>query len=111
MLAKIALAAAVCATYIGAFSRLTHGRYTPSYYAYQVERAPDDASNRFIPFVDLTLGTLLVIERTRTAAAAVCVFLQTFGIIMRAREGKSVVADLCMYAVPSTILLGAFGVI
>lgn len=44
VLARLAPAGSVSVAYLGAFSRLTHGRYMPAFYAYQLDHAPDDAS-------------------------------------------------------------------
>jgi len=74
----------IALTYLGAFSRLTHGRYTPRFYQYQLERAPDD--NPLIPIMDLTLGTLLAIEKTRVVAAGLCVVFQTLGVVLQLRK-------------------------
>lgn len=111
MLGQLALCGAVLTTYLGAFSRLTHGRYTPSFYAYQLDRAPDNASTRVIPYVDALLGTLLLFPRTRAVAAAVCVFMQGVGVGMRVREGRDVGKDVGLCLVALGALLGDLGVI
>lgn len=90
-------------TTLGGFSRLTHGRYTPAYYAYQLDRAPDDESTRVIPYVDLTLAAFLAYKPTRAVAAAVCGMLQFFGIIRRVREDKNAAPDLAILL--STLVL------
>ncbi|KAJ7613566.1 hypothetical protein FB45DRAFT_1036493 [Roridomyces roridus] len=58
--------------FTGAFSRLTSGAHTPEWYAYQIARAPNDAGtmSACIPFVDITLGVLLLPPQTRVVAAA-----------------------------------------
>ena len=111
MIGQLALSGAVLTTYLGAFSRLTHGRYTPSFYAYQLDRAPDDSSTRIIPYVDVLLGTLLFFHRTRAIAAGVCVLMQGIGVVLRVREGKDFRKDVGLCAVALGALLGAVGLI
>lgn len=78
--------------YLGAFSRFTHGRYTPSFYAYQIQHAPDDESTRYIPVIDTTIGTLLLIggSRTRTVAAVLCALFQSIGVVQQLGKGRRV---------------------
>lgn len=88
-------------TYLGAFSRLTHGRHTPVFYAYQIGRAPDDASTRLIPVADLVLATtMLAFPGTpRFAAAAAGAALQVVGIVARVRAGKNPTVDCLLVVV------------
>ncbi|KAJ5111014.1 hypothetical protein N7532_001549 [Penicillium argentinense] len=77
---------------VGAFSRLTHGRYTPQYYAFQVDRAPDDGSTAslIIPIIDLVIGlTLLLASRMLQISVAMfsCVCC-AIGLVMRVRGGR-----------------------
>lgn len=111
VLGQLALAGTILATFLGAFSRLTHGRHTPAFYAYQLDRAPDDASTRLIPYVDAALGTLLLFGRTRVAAAGMCVLFQGFGVVMRVAGGKPAGKDVGLCLVATGALLGALGVI
>lgn len=83
-------------TYIGAFSRFTHGRYIPAFYRYQIERAPDDESMRYIPFIDVSLATLLIFPKTRTLSALLCTFFQSIGVGMRIKDGKSPMTDIAL---------------
>ncbi|KAK3345992.1 hypothetical protein B0T25DRAFT_583270 [Lasiosphaeria hispida] len=57
---RIALLTLITLIYLGAFNRLTSGRFTPAYYRYQLDRAPNEGAARFIPVGDLALGTLLL---------------------------------------------------
>lgn len=79
-------------TYLGAFSRFTHGRYTPAFYEYQIAHAPDDESTRLIPVVDATLGTLLLLfgGRMQTLASLLCALFQAIGIVGQLRKGNQV---------------------
>ncbi|KFH46496.1 hypothetical protein ACRE_026630 [Hapsidospora chrysogenum ATCC 11550] len=100
--------AVVIILFIGAFSRFTHGRFTPRFYAYQLDRAPDDASTRVIPFMDTLLGTLNLFPATRAYALAACVLFQSFGIVVRVRQGKSLIWDLALYTVTAVACWSAF---
>jgi len=104
MLSKIALAITVSVTYLGAFSRFTHGRYTPAFYAYQLDRAPDVESTMIVPYIDATLGTLLLFKETRVVASLVCVVFQGLGVILRFKDGKSPLPDICL----CSIAMGTF---
>jgi hypothetical protein len=79
----------------GAFSRLTHGVYTPSRYEYQIDRSPDDGSTlaRIIPCMDILFGSMVLWPRTRRAGAAMVTIIMALGIYMRKLEGKDVLAD------------------
>lgn len=81
---------------LGAFSRLTHGRHTPAFYAYQVARAPDDGSRtaRLIPCVDLTMAALLAWRPSRAAAALLGALFQFCGVISRVRQDENAAPDL-----------------
>lgn len=94
----VSLLAVSSITYIGAFSRITSGRYTPRFYAYQVDRAPNDASTRLIPVVDLSLGTLTVLPATRPYGLLGCFVLYSVGIILRLKEGKNATGDIALGA-------------
>lgn len=79
---------------LGAFSRLTHGRHTPRFYAYQVARAPDDASTRFLPYLDLTMAALLAWRPSRTAAALLSALSQFYSVVQRVQKDENAFADL-----------------
>ena len=74
---------ALCLT--GAFSRLTHGAYTPAFHAYQTARQPDDGSATalIVPLVDLTLAGALVLgpRAWKRGAAALAGFAQGAGAV------------------------------
>ncbi|KAB5527969.1 hypothetical protein GE09DRAFT_1064676 [Coniochaeta sp. 2T2.1] len=78
--------------YLGAFSRFTHGRYTPTFYAYQIQHAQDDESTQYIPVIDTALGTLLLLGggRTRAVAALLCTLFQTIGVVQQLGKGRRV---------------------
>lgn len=93
-LGPFCLVVLVTLTLLGGFSRLTHGRYTPWFHAYQLDRAPDDASTRLIPYVDLLIAAMLVNQPTRGIAAALFSLFQIYGIVQRVREDKNAASDL-----------------
>lgn len=82
----------------GAFSRFTHGRHTPSFYAYQVARAPDDGSApaRLLPCADLVLAGMLAHAPTRGVAAAVVALAQFGGVVVRVRRDQDAAPDLAI---------------
>ncbi|KAK4454278.1 hypothetical protein QBC34DRAFT_156157 [Podospora aff. communis PSN243] len=90
-------AALAALTFLGALSRFTHGRYTPAFYRYQIERAPDDASTRYIPFVDVAVGLLLSFSRTQSVGAFLCVTFQGLGIVLQLRKRGKVLPDVGMF--------------
>lgn len=55
MFAALARTALIVIVYLGAFSRFTHGEYTPSFYQYQLDLAPDNDSTRLTPVADAVL--------------------------------------------------------
>lgn len=91
---SVSLVILLTITLLGAFTRLTHGRYTPWFYAYQLDRAPDNASTRLIPYVDLVIAAMLVYQPTRGIAAALFALFQFYGVVQRVREDKNAAPDL-----------------
>lgn len=95
-------------TYLGAFSRFTHGRFTPRFYAYQIDRAPDNASTRVVPYIDVTLATLTLFATTRPIALLICTGFQAFGITLRLREGKDMTPDVALCAIAAVASWSSF---
>ena len=91
---QLALLSSTGIAFMGAFSRFTHGRYTPGFYAYQLDRAPDDETTRLVPVVDITVAILLLHPRTRVYAAAAFAAFQSFGLVLRFKSGKSPAWDI-----------------
>ncbi|KAF3761359.1 hypothetical protein M406DRAFT_323833 [Cryphonectria parasitica EP155] len=82
---------------VGGFTRLTHGRYTPSFYAYQLDRAPNDASPWFVPYIDLVFCAMMVAgPGTRMLGLSLSALTQFFGIFKRVREDKEAAVDLAL---------------
>ena len=83
-------------TLLGGFSRLTHGKYTPAFYAYQLDRAPDNGSTKIIPYMDFAVAALLAFSNTRAVGAMLCAVFQFIGVVMRIREDKNAASDLAL---------------
>ena len=84
--------------YYSGFSRFTHGQYTPGFYAFQLDRAPDNESMRVVPFMDVTLATLVLIPQVRMAASAVSTAFFGISVALRFQADKSPVPDLGLLA-------------
>ncbi|OAA67450.1 hypothetical protein ISF_03626 [Cordyceps fumosorosea ARSEF 2679] len=95
----------VAIVYLGALSRLTHGVYTPAFYEYQLDRAPDNESTRLIPYVDAALATLALVRATRSYALFFCFAFQVMGLGLRLREGKDALLDTALAAATAVALV------
>lgn len=97
----IALLVLIGVALVGGFSRFTHGKHTPGFYAYQLDRAPDNAATRFLPYLDFAMAALLVLPSTRGAGAVLFSVMQFIGVVVRTREDKNAAPDLalCLCAV------------
>lgn len=73
----------------GAFSRLTHGAHTPSFYAYQIARAPDDGGSaaQLIPLVDVTLAVGMCVPVSRRWATRLNVLFNSIGVLAMLGKG------------------------
>lgn len=91
--------------YLGAFSRFTHGAYTPAFYKYQLDRAPDIESTRFVPYVDTALATLALVQATRPYSFFFCVAFQVMGLGLRLKEAKDVTPDVALLLATVVALL------
>ncbi|CAN8097980.1 unnamed protein product [Discula destructiva] len=81
----------------GSFSRLTHGRYTPAMYAYQLDRAPDNASTRLVPFGDLAFAAGMSYAPWRGIAATLCALAMFGGVLHRMLwQDKNAAPDLAL---------------
>lgn len=91
-LSKIPPLALASFLFYGAFSRLTHGVYTPRFYAYQTERYPDDGSPVAIaaPILDLSIGSFLLAPRRglRFWGAVGFVTMHSIGLVMQVRTAQ-----------------------
>lgn len=96
--------------FLSAFSRFTHGRYTPRYHAYQEYHQPNDDETRsqIIPFVDALLGTLLLSRRTRLISAIVVDFFMIFGLVVQVIAGKRFEIDVAMVVMATGAVIQAW---
>ncbi|KAJ6456481.1 hypothetical protein C8R45DRAFT_1110997 [Mycena sanguinolenta] len=93
--------------FLGGFSRLTAGQWTPQWYAYQLERAGNTTGTTqgwLIPALDIALGTLLLFRRTRRSAAAATTAMFSIGVYMRVAEGKGFVSDATLFGLAALVL-------
>lgn len=91
--------------FYGGFSRFTHGQYTPAFYRYQLERAPDNVDTLIIPIMDVTVGTLILYPKTRKWGALFCALAQGSGMVMRLKDGLPVGPDLAIFLLSMTVFL------
>lgn len=105
---KVALGGLIGITYLGGFSRFTHGQYTPAFHRYQVDRAPDEESTRLIPIMDVTLATMLVFPRTRTVAALLGTFFQCVGLVMRVASRKPMIPDILLASITGFVAWSSY---
>ena len=77
---------------LGVFSRATQGRYTPTYHAYQVDRAAD--AKWYLPAIAMTLAAGIIHPRTRRLATRINVLFMGSGVVIRLSQGKSALADI-----------------
>ena len=82
--------------YLGAFSRFTHGQYTPWFYAYQEYHQVDDgsATAKIIPFMDIGVASLILWSRTRSIGITLALTFFCFGIVAQYMAGKRFEVDL-----------------
>jgi len=87
---------------LGAFSRFTHGVYTPQWYAFQEYHAPDDGSTvaTVTPIIDTLLGLTLLFGSLslRLGAAAMSLLFMAMGLAIQVQAGKEYGADVALVA-------------
>jgi hypothetical protein len=97
---------------LGAFSRFTHGLYTPQWYAFQEYHAPDDGSTLALatPIVDTVVALLVAIgsRKARIYAAGFTFVTFSIGLAMQVSAGKEYLADIGLVAVAGAAVWGAF---
>jgi hypothetical protein len=100
LLAKLSVYILPSVVLLGAFSRFTHGQYTPTWYAFQEYHMPDDGSvgAKITPMVDTLVGLSLIFGRrkTRLCAAATSLFFFIIGLGMQAHAGKGYLGDIAL---------------
>jgi hypothetical protein len=92
LLASIAL--------LGAFSRFTHGTYTPQWYAFQEYHMKDDGSlnAKIVPTIDLIFGLTLLFggRNARLLVASLSLGFFIMGTVGQVTNGKDYMADLAL---------------
>lgn len=91
---------------LGCFSRFTHGKYTPWFYAYQEYHQVDDGSNvaKIVPVMDLILGLMILSRKSRWLSLVVIDAFMIMGLIIQVTNGKRFEIDALM------VLLASLGV-
>lgn len=92
---------------VGSFSRFTHGRYIPRFYAYQEYHQVDDGSlvAKIVPVLDLILAVMALWRRTRIFAIVIIDLFMIMGLFIQINAGKRFELDLI------TVILASLAVI
>ena len=95
--------------YTGAFSRFTHGRYTPRWYQYQEYHQVDDGGTtaRAVPILDVILASLVLWRPTRLVATILIDLIFIMGTVMQVRAGKRFELDMMTVAIASMAVFEA----
>lgn len=96
-LGTVTLLAIVGILYYGAFSRFTHGEYTPDFYAYQLDRAPDDDSTVLLPYIDSFLASACLFPLTRRIGLLFALLFFGYGVWVRFQAGQDLVYDAALF--------------
>lgn len=96
---------------LGAFSRFTHGKYTPWFHRYQAYHQPDNETSTatIVPFVDLLLGTLILLRKTRLVATIVADTFMFIGLVMQIKAGKRCEIDIVTVFIATLAVLEGTG--
>ncbi|BCS23404.1 uncharacterized protein APUU_31629A [Aspergillus puulaauensis] len=93
-----------------AFSRFSHGKFAPWWYAFQIYHAPDDGSTAAIitPYIDLLISVVLLFGRQslRISAAAVSLLFFVIGLAMQVAAGKKYIGDVALVVLGITAVWG-----
>lgn len=93
-----------------AFSRFSHGRFAPWWYAFQIYHAPDDGSTVAIitPYIDLLISVALLFGRQslRISSAAVSLLFFVIGLAMQVAAGKKYLGDVGLVVLGITAVWG-----
>ena len=86
--------AGIC--FIGAFTRLTHGKFLPAFYEYQIDHAPDDGSiqAKAIPLMDILIGLGTLWRPTKLLALILGTFFVAIGAYFQFSSGKQYFLDM-----------------
>lgn len=96
-LGTVTLLATVGILYYGAFSRITHGEYTPDFYAYQLDRAPDDETTVLLPYIDTLLASACLFPMTRRIGLLFAMLFFGYGVWTRFQAAQDLVYDAALF--------------
>ncbi|KAJ5359406.1 uncharacterized protein N7496_011819 [Penicillium cataractarum] len=100
LLAKIPVYILSSAVLLGAFSRFTHGQYTPTWYAFQEYHMTDDGSvgAQITPVIDTLVGLSLIFGRRklRLSAAGISLVFFVIGLAIQVHAGKEYLGDVAL---------------
>lgn len=96
-LGTVTLLAIAGVLYYGAFSRITHGQYTPDFYAYQLDRAPDDDSTVLLPYIDSLLASACLFPLTRRIGLLFALLFFGYGVWVRFQAGQDLGYDAALF--------------
>jgi hypothetical protein len=98
---------------LGAFSRFTHGVYTPQFYAFQEYHSPDDGSTvaQLTPIMDTLIGLSLLFgtRMVRLGGAVLSLLFTSLGTIMQIQANKSYGADVSLVALATVAVISSVG--
>jgi hypothetical protein len=98
---------------LGAFSRFTHGVYTPQYYAFQEYHSPDDSSTvaQVIPIIDTLIGLSLLFgtRMLRLGGAVLSLLFASLGTMMQIQANKSYGTDVSLVALATVAVISSVG--
>ncbi|KAF2101941.1 hypothetical protein NA57DRAFT_73380 [Rhizodiscina lignyota] len=95
--------------FLSSFSRFTHGKYTPWWFAFQESHRVDDGTQvaAIIPMMDLTLALLLIPRHTRLPAAVASTAFLIIGLTMQVKAGKEWSMDALLVGIGTVAVLAA----
>ncbi|KAE8383067.1 hypothetical protein BDV26DRAFT_277532 [Aspergillus bertholletiae] len=100
MLSRVARYILSSVVLLGAFSRFTHGEYTPRWYAFQEYHTPDDGSTvaTITPIIDALIGVTLLsgTRGLKISAATISLFFFIMGLVMQIMAGKDYKGDVVL---------------
>ncbi|KAJ5682668.1 hypothetical protein N7462_005833 [Penicillium macrosclerotiorum] len=100
LLAKIPTFTLASVVLLGAFSRFTHGQYTPWWYEFQEYHAPDDGSTVALitPIIDTLVGLSLLFgkRKLRLSTAIFSLVVFTIGLAMQIKADKDYAGDVAL---------------
>lgn len=112
LLAKLPVYILSSVVLLGAFSRFTHGQYTPTWYAFQEYHMPDDGSvgAKITPMIDTLVGLSLIFGRRnmRLYAAVTSLFFFIIGLAMQVHAAKGYLGDIALVTLALASVMESF---